>query len=200
MQHFIIDTVPTRILLDLSGLFEFFHVSLHNSALGFSLRCCVTIWAPWGLIRTHSPYMDCPTLHSCTDLSVYCYLLNILLIATLLLPCYKPALLFFFFHSFHAVFYFSVDLWITPILSHSMLFAVLGFIQILLSGLPLCFGLTWVTLRTSVDKRNTIYPTCLLFHCTAKRTFSAPWYLGKSVFHLHCQKIFIGFAFIGINR
>lgn len=43
--------------------------------------------------------MDHPVQHSCTDLSVYCYLLNSLPIATLLLPCYKPALLFFFIHS-----------------------------------------------------------------------------------------------------
>lgn len=41
--------------------------------------------------------MGHPAQHSCTDLSVYCYLLNSLPIATLLLPCHKPALLFFSF-------------------------------------------------------------------------------------------------------
>lgn len=59
-------------------------------------RCCVAVWTPWGLIKTHHPYMHHPATHSCTDLSVYNYLLNTPLIATLLPHSYKPTVSFFF--------------------------------------------------------------------------------------------------------
>lgn len=116
-----LDSMPACILLGLCRIFLFLLVSFHNPALASSLFNAGAVslfWAPWGLIRTHGPYMGHPTPHSCTDLSVYCYLLNSLLIATLLLPSYKPAQLFFFFLFIPP---FS-DLWITPILSHSFPF------------------------------------------------------------------------------
>lgn len=86
-------------------------------------------WPPRGLIGTRGPYMGHPTPHSCTDLSVYCYLLNSLLIATLLLPIYKPTLLFF-----QPLLRCSLPSSRTPSLS-----AVSGFIQIISSGFTSLF-------------------------------------------------------------
>ena len=86
--------------------------------------------------------MGHPTPHSCTDLSVYCYLLNSLLIATLLLPSYKPALLFFLFVPSLLIF----DL--LPSFPTPSLFAGSGFIQIILSGFNSLF---WFDLGYSAD-------------------------------------------------
>lgn len=119
--------------------------------------------------------MGHPTPHSCTDLSVYCYLLNSLLIATLLLPIYKPALLFFLSRSLNR----SHPRWLLLFLRS------LGLFRSSRVVLPLCFGLTRVTPRKSVNrlaKRN----TCIFnFTC-----FSTRQPRGLSL-HLHKKKYFL---------
>lgn len=90
--------------------------------------------------------MDHPAAHSCTDLSVYCYLLNSLLIATLLpLPSYKPALLFSLFFPLLASLLILVSLLSLPT---PAVFVLPGFIQIMLSGFTSLF---WFDLGYSAE-------------------------------------------------
>lgn len=139
-------------------------------------RCGVTMWAPWGLMRTYSPYMGHPALHSCADLSVYCYLPNSLLIATLLLPIYKPALLFLVTPPLFCE--------LAPSSPARSLFAATGFIQIVLSGSASCFGFTSITLQKSVNRRDKEATLHIPHTCSFTRQEALP---GKVVFHLHSR-------------
>lgn len=137
-------------------------------------RCGVTMWAPWGLMRTYSPYMGHPALHSCADLSVYCYLPNSLLIATLLLPIYKPALLFLVTPPLFCE--------LAPSSPACSLFAVTGLIQIVLSGSASCFGFTSITLQKSINRTDKEATLHIPHTCSFTRQEAFP---GKAVFHLH---------------
>lgn len=93
-------------------------------------------------MRICNPYMGHAAPHSCADLSVYCYLPNSLLIATLLLPVYKLALLF------------SV---LPPLFSQSLLFSppfstTLGFFRSARVALLFCFGSTGIAAWLSVNR------------------------------------------------
>lgn len=136
--------------------------------------------------------MGHPAQHSCTDLSVYCYLLNSLPIATLLLPCYKPALLFFsFIPCCFLLLCWSLNY--SPPFPLIPFFELSGFIQIcFLSGFTSLFwfdpGYSAETCKQTGLKKTTVYTACMLFH----------WRKVLTV-HLH-WKLFLLFFFIDIDR
>lgn len=136
--------------------------------------------------------MDHPVQHSCTDLSVYCYLLNSLPIATLLLPCYKPALLFFFSFIPCCFLLLCWSLNYSPPFPLIPFFELSGFIQIcFLSGFTSLFwfdpGYSAETCKQTGLKKPTVYTACMLFHWRKVLTVHLHWKLFLLFFYWHWQ-------------